>query len=87
MIEIKNIKLLKVCQVDEFGYCNYLVYFMENDDVYEVYLQNKNYGTMMFLYGVPKEQETLEDFLNCYNFDEYIQEYQELYEKEYDENE
>lgn len=82
MKEIKDIKILKVYQVDEFGYCNYLVYFIENKENYEVYLQNKNYGTMMFLYGVPKEQQTLEELLNCYNFDEYIQEYQEKYEDE-----
>lgn len=80
MIEIKDKKLLKVFQVDNYGYCNYLIYYMENEDNYEVYLRNKNYGDMMFLYGVPKKQQTLEYLLNCYNFDEYIQEYQERYE-------
>lgn len=80
MIEIKDIKLKKVFQIDNYEYNNYLVYYIENKDNYEVYLQNKNYGTMMFLYGVPKNQQTLEDLLNNYNFDEYIQEYQEEYE-------
>ncbi len=80
MKEIKDIKILKVFLVNEYEYCNYLVYYIENNNNYEVYLQNKNYGTMMFLYGVPKKQQPLEYLLNCYNFDEYIQEYQERYE-------
>lgn len=80
MKEIKDIKILKVFLVNEYEYCNYLVYYIENNNNYEVYLQNKNYGTMMFLYGVPKKQQPLEYLLNCYNFDEYIQEYQEKYE-------
>lgn len=80
MKEVKDIKILKVFLVNEYEYCNYLVYYIENNNNYEVYLQNKNYGTMMFLYGVPKKQQLLEYLLNCYNFDEYIQEYQERYE-------
>lgn len=80
MKEVKDIKILKVFLVNEYEYCNYLVYYIENNNNYEVYLQNKNYGTMMFLYGVPKKQQPLEYLLNCYNFDEYIQEYQERYE-------
>lgn len=80
MKEVKDIKILKVFLVNEYEYCNYLVYYIENNNNYEVYLQNKNYGTMMFLYGVPKKQQSLEYLLNCYNFDEYIQEYQERYE-------
>jgi len=80
MSEIKDIKILKVFQVNDYEYCNYLVYYIENEDNFEVYLQNKNYKTMMFLYGVPKKQQSLELLLNCYNFDEYIQDYQENYE-------
>lgn len=84
MKEIKNIKLLKVFEVNEYEYCNYLVYIVENNiyDVYEVYLQNKHYGTMMFLYAEPKNQQSFKNLLSCYNFDEYIQEYQEKYEDE-----
>ena len=81
MIE-KNIKLLKVFQVNNYEYNNYLVYFMENNELnsYELYLQNKFYGTLMFLYGVCKDDILLEDFMNNYNLDEYIQEYQKEYE-------
>lgn len=80
MREIKDKKLLKVFQVDNYEYNNYLVYYMENEDNYEVWLRNKNYGVMMFLYGVPKKQQTLEELVNNYIIDEYIQEYQEEYE-------
>ena len=84
MKELKNIKLLKVCQVNESEYCNYYVYFFENGDTYELYLQNKNYGIIALLYGLPKEQITLDDFLENYNLDEYIQFYQEEFEESED---
>lgn len=80
MIELKDIKLLKVFQVDDYNYNNYYYYIFEDSDNYYSYIQNKNYGVLMLVYGVPKEQQTLEDFMNNYNLDEYIQEYQELYE-------
>ena len=34
----------------------------------------------MLAYGMPKEQQTLEEFMNCYNLDGLIQEYQQEYE-------
>lgn len=80
MIELKDIKLLKVFQVDEYNYNNYYYYIFEDNENYYSYIQNKNYGVLMLVYGVPKEQQTLEEFMNCYNLDEIIQEYQELYE-------
>lgn len=80
MVEAKDIKLLKVVQVNNYEYNNYLVYYMEIEDSYEVWLRNKNYGVMMFLFGVPKEQQTLEELVNNYIIDDYIKEYQEEYE-------
>jgi hypothetical protein len=80
MKELKDIKLLKVYQVNEYEYNNYLIYIFEDEENYELYLQNKNYGVLALMYGVPKEQNTLEELLNCYNLDEYIQIYQEEYE-------
>lgn len=80
MKELKDIKLLKVYQVDEYEYNNYLIYIFEDEENYELYLQNKNYGVLALMYGVPKEQNTLEELLSCYNLDEYIQIYQEEYE-------
>ncbi len=80
MIELKDIKLLKVFQVDEYNYNNYYYYIFKDSENYYSYIQNKNYGVLMLVYGVPKEQQTLDDFMNNYNLDEYIQEYQELYE-------
>lgn len=82
MLEKKDIKLIKVLQVNEFDKCNYLYYIFEDKDNYYSYIQNKNYGVLMLVYGVPKEQQTLEEFMNCYNLDEFIQEYQEEYEDE-----
>ena len=80
MKELKDIKLLKVFQINEYEYCNYYYYIFEDEENYYSYLQNKNYGVLMLVYGVEKEQQTLEDFINCYNLDEYIQIYQEKYE-------
>ena len=47
MKEINNIKLLKVFQVDETRYKNYLVYVFEDEDNYELYLTNKKYSIML----------------------------------------
>ena len=80
MEEIKSIKLLKVFKVNNYEYCNYYIYFMENDGNYEIYLKNKHYGDLMYLYGVPKEQQPIDYLYNNNNFDEFIQEYQEKYE-------
>ena len=80
MKEIKGLKLIKVFQVNEFEYCNYYYYIFEDEENYYSYIQNKNYGILMYVYGVPKEQQSLEDFMNCYNLDEFIQEYQEEFE-------
>lgn len=80
MIEIKDIKLLKVFQVNEYEYCNYLYYIFEDSENYYSYIQNKHYGVLMLAYGMPKEQQTLEEFMNCYNLDGLIQEYQQEYE-------
>ncbi len=80
MIELNDIKLIKAFQVDEYEYCNYIVYVMEDKDNYSFYLQNKYYGVIMLMWGTPKDQIDLDTFMNCYCFDEYIQEYQEEYE-------
>lgn len=80
MKELKDIKLIKVFQVNEFEYCNYYYYIFEDEENYYSYIQNKNYGVLMLVYGTPKGQQTLKEFINCYNLDEYIQEYQEEYE-------
>lgn len=80
MIELNDIKLIKAFQVNEYEYCNYIVYVMEDKDNYSFYLQNKYYGIIMLMWGTPKVQIDLDTFMNCYCFDEYIQEYQEEYE-------
>ena len=80
MIELNDIKLIKAFQVNEYEYCNYIVYVMEDKDNYEFYLQNKYFGVIMLMWGTPKSETDLDTFMNCYIFDEYIQEYQEKYE-------
>jgi len=79
--ELKNINLLKVYQAKAED-PNYLVYCLDNGDNYEVYLQNKEYGSMMFCYGATKKQQTLEYLIMVFNdrIDSYIEEYQERYE-------
>ena len=80
MIKLNDIKLINVFQVNEFELCNYYYYIFEDKENYYSYIQNKNYGVLMLVYGVPKKQQTLDEFINCYNLDEFILEYQERYE-------
>ena len=80
MIEVKDIKLIKVLQVNEYEYCNYYYFIFEDKDNYYSYISNKYYGILMLVYGVSKKQTSLEDFMENYNLDEYIQQYQEEYE-------
>ena len=79
MKEINNIKLLKVFQVDETKYKDYLVYVFENKDNYELYLTNKIYSVMLYVIGVPKKQQSLEELLTINLYDDIIY-YQGEYE-------
>lgn len=79
MKEIKNIKLLKVFQVNENKYKDYLVYVFENGDNYELYLTHKQYGIMSYIIGVPKEQQSLEELLTL-DFSDDISYYRIRYE-------
>lgn len=79
MKEINNIKLLKVFQVNKTRYKDYLVYVFENEDNYELYLTNKMYSVMIYVIGVPKKQQSLEELLTIKLYDD-IRYYQEEYE-------
>lgn len=79
MKEINNIKLLKVFQVNKTRYKDYLVYVFEDEDNYELYLTNKKYSIMVYVIGVPKKQQSLEELLTIRLYDD-IRYYQKNYE-------
>lgn len=78
MVEVKDIKLLKVVQVDEDKYKDYLVYLFETEDIYEMYLTNKKYGIMYLVMGVNKVINP--DKLLDFNFLEDIEYYRDNFE-------
>ena len=78
MLEVKDIKLLKVVQVDEDKYKDYLVYLYETEDTYEMYLTNKKYGIMCLVMGVNKVINP--DKLLDFNFLEDIEYYRDNFE-------
>lgn len=79
MIEVKDIKLLKVVQVDEDKYKDYLVYLFETEDTYEMYLTNKEYGIMYLVMGVSKVIDPPDRLLD-FNFLEDIEYYRDNFE-------
>lgn len=86
MIELKN-DFIKKYQVDNYEYNNYIVYIKDNVSTYygnnyEAWLQNKNYGIMSLMFGIPNKNLTLEDFITIVNnnIEREIKIYQELHE-------
>jgi hypothetical protein len=74
MKEIEN-NVIKKYEYKQ-GVNTYYIYVIENDSMYEFYLQNKDYGVMTLMYGLMKEkgidncitilEEHLLDFINDY---------------------
>lgn len=86
MIERKN-NFIKKYQVDEYEYNNYIVYIKDDNDTYEAYLQNKNYGILSLMFGLPKKHIDLDKFIIIVNnnIEREIKLYQELHEDKEDE--
>ena len=78
MKEIKNDIIKK------FIYGDYVIYIKETSDTYESYLQNEKYGVIELMFGTPKNQQTLEEFISLVNNNiiEYIIEYREEYKED-----
>ena len=76
MKEIKNDIIKK------YSYKDYVIYIKETKDSYESYLQNEKYGIISLMYGISKEQNTLEDLMTILNdnIDVDIKIYQDEYE-------
>ena len=87
MIELKN-PFIRTYRVDDYDYNNYIVYIKDTDYTYEAWLQNKNYGIMSLMFGLPKEHLSLKDFNGIINnnIEREIKLYQELHE-DYEEEE
>lgn len=80
-MERKN-DFIKAYQVDNYKYNDYLVYIKEDAVTYDAWLQNKNYGVMSLMFGLPNKNLTLEDFIQIVNnnIEREIKLYQELHE-------
>lgn len=76
MKEIKNDIIKK------FIYGDYVIYIKETRTSYESYLQNESYSIIDLMFGVPKGQQTLEEFISLVNVNiiDYINGYKEEYE-------
>ena len=76
MKEIKNDIIKK------FIYGDYVIYIKETRTSYESYLQNESYSIIGLMFGVPKGQQTLEEFISLVNINiiDYINGYKKDYE-------
>ena len=81
MIELKN-PFIRAYQVDDYDDNNYIVYIKEDDETYKAYLQNKNYGIISLMFGLPNKYLTLDDFITIVNknIESEIKVYQKLHE-------
>lgn len=60
MLECKN-DFIKKYKYDKYE--DYVIYIKETSHCYEYYLQNEKYGIIALMFGVNKEETTLEDFM------------------------
>lgn len=53
--------------IKKYSYEDYVVYIKENTNIYECYLQNENYGFIHCMFGLSKEQVSLEQLMDVIN--------------------
>lgn len=63
-----------------YEYGDYLVDIVTTDTDYESWIQAKGYGTKHIMFGMPKEQQSLEEFMNIVEAN--IEDYTDLCEEE-----
>lgn len=82
MKEVKNDIIKKF----EYNVNNdtYFIYIVETKYGYGCYLQNINYGIISLMFGLPKEQNNLEETIEIvrYNLKEQIAIYKRMYEED-----
>lgn len=82
MKEVKN----DIVKKFEYNVNNdiYFIYIVETKYGYGCYLQNSRYGVMSLMFGLPKEQNTLEETIEIVrnSLGDEIATYKELYEEE-----
>ena len=82
MKEVKNDVIKKF----EYNVNNdtYFIYIIETKYGYGCYLQNINYGIISLMFGLPKEQNKLEEIIEIvkYNLGDEIAIYKKEYEEE-----
>lgn len=63
---------------------NFKVDILENDTKYEAWIYHEKYGIKSLMFGMPKEQQPLSDFLEIVDgsMEEYIDEYTNDYMQE-----
>ena len=78
MKEIKN-KIIKM-----YEYNDYIIYIFDEDVGYGCYLQNKQYGIISLMFGLLKNQNTLEETIEIVknNIDDQVKIYKRVYEDE-----
>ena len=53
--------------IKKYSYEDYIVYIKDYENNWECYLQNKNYGTINCMFGLLKEQVSLEQLIDIIN--------------------
>lgn len=71
-------------EIKTFEYGDYIIYIIDENFGYGCYLQNINYGIINLMFGIPKEQKTIEETISIVecNLKSEIKIYKRLYEDE-----
>lgn len=75
MQKLENIK------TETYKYNNVIwVDIVETENEYEAYIDNHDYDTKWYIFGIPKKQQTKEEFIEIveYNIPEYLDKYEEI---------
>lgn len=64
MIEVKNDVIKKFVYKDIVNNAKYNIYVMEKEDCYECYIQNDEYGIMDLMFGLLREEYSLEEVID-----------------------
>jgi len=76
-------EVLDLCWINTYGYeDHYMIDIFKVDGTYEAWLYNSEYGIKDFMFGMPVEQQSLDEFLEIVkaNVPEYIDLYKDQHE-------
>lgn len=74
---------LNEIKTETYTLCGFIVDIVENSEDFEAYIQKTGYGVKSLVFGMPKNQQTYNDFLDLVEINLLNEPYFEDYENDY----